>query len=86
MPGLYIDNKSLVESLSSYKQVKDRRLRLDTTILENMVARDEIDKIFWVNSSEQLADCLTKKGVCTDKCNVSSFMVFFILTPSIAFI
>ena len=57
----YIDNKSLVDSLSSYKQVKDRRQKLDTTILENMVARAEIDKIFWVNSSEQLADSLTKK-------------------------
>ena len=63
----YIDNKSLVDSLSSYKQVKDRRLRLDTTILENMIAREEIDEIFWVNSSDQLADCLTKKGVCTNK-------------------
>ena len=63
----YIDNKSLVESLSSSKQVKDRRLRLDTTILENMMAREEINKIFWVKSSDQLADCLTKKGVCTDK-------------------
>ena len=63
----YIDNKSLVDSLSSYKQVKDRRLRVDTRVLEDMIQQGEITKMIWVNSSQQLADCLTKRGVCTDK-------------------
>ena len=32
-----------------------------------MLQREEIMEVTWVNSSEQLADCLTKKGVCIDK-------------------
>ena len=63
----YTDNKSLVESLLSSKQVNDRRLRLDINVIENMLARGEITKVIWVSSKDQLADCLTKKGVCTDK-------------------
>ena len=62
----YIDNKSLVESLSSYKQVKDRRLRVDTRVLEDMLEQGEIKKLIWVNSSQQLEDCLTKRGVQTN--------------------
>ena len=61
------DNKSLVESLLSSKQVSDKRLRLDTNVLEDMLIRGEISKVTWVNSKDQLADCLTKRGVCTDK-------------------
>ena len=63
----YTDNKSLVESLYSSKQVNDRRLRLDVSVIENMLARGEISRVIWVNSKDQLADCLTKRGVCTDK-------------------
>ena len=33
------DNKSLVESIYSSKQVNDRRLRLDVNVIENMLAR-----------------------------------------------
>ena len=62
----YTDNKSLVESLYSSKQVNDRRLRLDVNVIENMLARGEISRVIWVNSKDQLADCLTKRGVCTD--------------------
>ena len=61
------DNKSLADSLASVKQVHDKRLRLDTSVLENMLENNEINQIVWVKSSEQLADALTKKGVCTDK-------------------
>ena len=63
----FTDNKSLSDSLVSLKQVKDHRLRLEATVLRQMLQREEIMEVTWVNSSEQLADCLTKKGVCIDK-------------------
>ena len=63
----FTDNKSLTDSLTSLKQVNDRRLRLEITVLRNMLEKEEITTVTWVNSSEQLADCLTKKGVCVDK-------------------
>ena len=62
----YTDNKSLDESLLSSKQVNDKRLRLDIKVLEYMLARCKISKLNWVNSQSQLADCITKRGVCTD--------------------
>ena len=63
----FSDNKSLTDSLTSLKQVKDRSLRLETVVLGNMLEREDITKVSWITSSEQLADCLTKKGVCVDK-------------------
>ena len=63
----YIDNKSLVDSLSSFKQLTDRRLRVDTMGLEEMLELGVIKKLTWVKSEQQLADCLTKRGVCADK-------------------
>ena len=63
----FSDNKSLTDSLTSLKQVKDKSLRLETVVLGNMLDREEIAEVSWISSSEQLADCLTKKGVCVDK-------------------
>ena len=63
----FSDNKSLTDSLTSLKQVKDRSLRLETVVLGNMLQREDITQVSWISSSEQLADCLTKKGVCVDK-------------------
>ena len=63
----FSDNKSLTDSLTSLKQVKDRSLRLETVVLGNMLEREDITQVSWISSPEQLADCLTKKGVCVDK-------------------
>ncbi|CAL4218258.1 unnamed protein product, partial [Meganyctiphanes norvegica] len=57
-----VDNKSLHESLLSSKQVENRRLRLDISVLDDMIWREEIKKVEWVQTSHQIADCLTKKG------------------------
>ena len=63
----YVDNKSLVEALKSSTSVDDRRLRIDVALLKDMMQRREVDNISWVSTSEQLADCLTKKGASTDR-------------------
>src|SRR5215469_14019295 len=48
------DCKSLEEALKSANGVKSRMVRIELAIIEN---------IGWVNSKDQIADCLTKKNV-----------------------
>ena len=62
-----IDNKSLFDTLHSSHCLADRRLRIDVAVLRDMIDRGEITKVSWVASPLQLADCLTKKGVCTKR-------------------
>ena len=63
----FVDNKSLVDALSSSKQVEDRRLRIDIAVLDDMLGKKEINCVKWVDTCNQLADCLTKRGASTDR-------------------
>ncbi|KAK3874883.1 hypothetical protein Pcinc_020202 [Petrolisthes cinctipes] len=63
----FVDNKSLVDALYSSRSVEDRRLRIDIAVLQDMLERGEIDGVSWVDTSQQLADCLTKKGASTER-------------------
>ena len=63
----YIDNKSLWENVHSTKSVSEKRLRIDLACLKQMLEKRELSTIKWVNSSNQLSDCFTKRGVCTRK-------------------
>ena len=63
----FTDNKSLHEALGSSKQVEDKRLRIDISVLDDMLARGEVEKVAWVDTLQQLADCLTKRGVSTER-------------------
>ena len=60
-----VDNKSLVDSLYSSKNVEDRRLRIDIDVLQDMIERKEIAEVSWVATQLQLANCLTKRGAST---------------------
>ena len=62
----YTDSKSLVDSLSSLKQ-QEPCLRQDTLVLRDMLEKGTIEPITWVKSQDQLADVLTKRGVCTGR-------------------
>ena len=57
-----IDNQSLHDAIHSTKCVEDRRLRPDIALLREKLANGEITDVKWVESSQQLADCLTKAG------------------------
>ena len=57
------DNKSLHDALLSSKQVNDQRLRIDISVVDDMLARSELERVIWVSGANQLADALTKKGV-----------------------
>ena len=61
------DNKSLYDALKSSKQVEDKRLRIDISVMDDLLAKKEVDRVLWVSGRDQLADALTKKGVATDK-------------------
>ena len=62
---VYIDNKSAIEAVQSTKLVGDRRLRLDVGSLKQTLERD-VRRIVWVPGDQQLANCLTKRGACSD--------------------
>ena len=61
------DNESLCKAINSDNQPKDKWLRLNTSGIRSMIELGDIDKVAWIASSDQLADPLTKRGVCRDK-------------------
>ena len=63
----FVDNRSLVEALDSSRGVEDRRLRIDIALLKDILSGGEIDSVSWVRTSEQLADCLTKRGASAQR-------------------
>ena len=63
----YIDNKSLHDNLHSTTNVKEeKRLVLDIALLKEMMEKEEITSVEFVESKEQLADCLTKQGASAE--------------------
>ena len=62
-----VDNKSLVDALSSSKCIEDRRLRIDMAVISDMLTRKELKSVSWVPTTQQHADCLTKRGASTEQ-------------------
>ena len=58
----FVDNKSLVDALRSIKEVDNKYLRISMASSKEMVTKGEISSVEWVNTKNQLANCLTKKG------------------------
>ena len=63
----FVDNKSLVDALYSCRNIEDRRLRIDMAVLRDMLEKKDITEVAWIHTSQQLADCLTKKGASTER-------------------
>ena len=59
----YTDNSSLYDAVHSSTQVQDKRLRIEIAILREMLNKGEITRVAWVESQNQIADSLTKKGM-----------------------
>ena len=57
------DSAALHSAVHSNTQILDKRLRIETAILREMLGKKEIASISWVPTTEQLADALTKAGV-----------------------
>ena len=59
----FIDNKSLYDSIHCTTNVKEeKRLILDISLIKEMIQKNEITSVSFVESKEQLADCFTKQG------------------------
>lgn len=63
----YIDNKSLFESVHSTKAVSEKRLRIDIASIKEMIQKEEISSVKWIETNLQLADSLTKRGASGKK-------------------
>ena len=63
----YVDNKSVVQSISSTKLVDDRRLRVDIAAIKQSLGRSEIRDVIWICGEDQLANCMTKRGASSHK-------------------
>ena len=59
----FVDNKSLVQSLYSTKNVDDKHLRINLAVLSDMLHREELSSVSWVH---QIANVFTKRGVNAD--------------------
>ena len=55
------DNYSLYSALPSGKSVEEKRLRIEISAIKELCDSGDLEKIFWVSTNEQIADCLTKK-------------------------
>ena len=56
------DNRSLANSAYSTKTLTDKRLKVDISIIREMLVKRELHKITWMEKGNQLPDCLTKSG------------------------
>ena len=65
--SIYTDSKSLAESLLSTNNLKDKHLNKDMAGLREMLEKEEIKRIQWIPTQQQLADCLTKKDASSKK-------------------
>ena len=63
---LFVDNKSLFDTVNSTGMVTERRLLVDLAALREMQEKRVIN-IEWVSTQQQLADCLTKAGANKQK-------------------
>ena len=61
-----IDNRSLFQAAHSTNTLNDKRLRIEMSIVREMLERKEIN-LTWVETKEQLADVLTKNGASNTK-------------------
>ena len=61
------DNDSLEQSVNSTNSLEYKRLELDIAIVREMLDKTELDKVEWVPTDQQLADCLTKRGASSEK-------------------
>ena len=55
------DSRGLYRALYSTKAVQDKRLRIDIARIRQMLEVGEVTKVCWVDSGQQLADCLTTR-------------------------
>ena len=61
------DSKSLHDAVYSSREVTEKRLKIELSAIRESLEKGEIESVLWVNSKDQLADCLTKEGASREK-------------------
>ena len=63
----FTDSKSLHDAVYSSKILTEKRLKIELCAIRELLEKGEIHSITWVNSSDELVDCLTKEGASREK-------------------
>ena len=58
-----IDNKNLHALINSDKLSQYKYIWIDTAAIKEMIKTNIIQDVRWIQSTNQLANCLTKRGV-----------------------
>ena len=58
-----VDNYSSYESIRTNRQVSNARLRREIHCIKQMQKHGHVEKVMWLQGSEMLADCMTKRGM-----------------------
>ena len=58
---LYTDCHSLYDYIHSHRQVTERRLVIEISMIKHLLQAKELNGLHWIAREKQLADCLTKK-------------------------
>ena len=61
------DSKSLHDAVYSTKEVTEKRLKIELCAIREALEKREIESVVWINTKDQLADCLTKEGASREK-------------------
>ena len=61
------DSKALHQSAYTSTQILDKRLRIETAIIREMIEEHKIHDLQWIPTAYQVADGLTKRGVPSNK-------------------
>ena len=61
------DSKSLHDTAYLSKTLTEKRLKTELCAIRESLEKEGIHSVTWVNSSDQLADCLTKDGTFREK-------------------
>ena len=64
---IYEDSKSLIQSLFSTKKVDRKTMRVVISRIQQLLKDHTIMDVIHVNTKDQVADVLTKKGVSPEK-------------------
>ena len=62
---VYTNNRSLNDILNSTNAVSEKRLRVDIVMIRENILNNQVN-IHWLITTEQIANVLTKDGVCSE--------------------